>query len=90
MNYSTFNRQESMSEDTRFEIISLIKEIDYSDEIEDSLSFNLQNSLYGLFDGYLYEDLQLIALQLSTKLASNIIRIYNICNSYSKIETVNI
>jgi hypothetical protein len=74
-----------MIEDTRYEIISIIKEISYSDEIEDSLSFNLQNLLYGLFDGYLYEDLQIMALQLQTKLASRVTRIFDTCNQYPKL-----
>lgn len=85
MNYSIFNRHECMIEDTRYEIISIIKEISYSDEIEDSLSFNLQNLLYGLFDGYLYEDLQIMALQLQTKLASRVTRIFDTCNQYPKL-----
>jgi len=76
-----------MSEDTRFEITDLIKEISYSDEIEDSLSFNIQNSLYGLFDGYLYEDLQSECEELSSRLSTRVSRIFDICNLYPKLKT---
>jgi hypothetical protein len=86
MSYTNFNRQENMNDKTRFEILSLIKEISYSEEIEDSLSFNLQNKLYGLFDGYLYADLQIEALQLPTELALKVMRIFDICNRYPKYE----
>ena len=82
MSHTNFNRHQSMNEDTRFEILSLIKEISYSEEIESNLSHNVENSLYGLFDGYLYNDLQIEALQLPTELSSRVLRIFNICNEY--------
>ena len=87
MTYSIFDRHANMSEDTRFEITDLIKEISYSDEIEDSLSFNIQNSLYGLFDGYLYEDLQSECEELSSRLSTRVSRIFDICNLYPKLKT---
>jgi hypothetical protein len=89
MNYTNFDRHENMNDETRFEILSLVKEVSYSEEIEDGLSFNIQNKLYGLFDGYLYADLQILALQLPTELASKITRIFDICNRYPKLETLN-
>lgn len=89
MNYTNFDRHENMNDETRFEILSLIKEVSYSEEIEDETSFNIQNKLYGLFDGYLYTDLQIEALKLPTELASKIIRIFDICNRYPKLETLN-
>jgi hypothetical protein len=89
MTYTNFDRHENMNDETRFEILSLIKEVSYSEEIEDETSFNIQNKLYGLFDGYLYTDLQIEALKLPTELASKIIRIFDICNRYPKLETLN-
>lgn len=89
MTYANFDRHENMNDETRFEILSLIKEVSYSEEIEDETSFNIQNKLYGLFDGYLYADLQIEALKLPTELASKIIRIFDICNRYPKLETLN-
>jgi|LakMenEpi03Aug12_release.lakeMendotaPanAssembly.Ray.scaffolds.fasta_scaffold11162_13 hypothetical protein len=89
MTYTNFDRHENMNDETRFQILSLIKEVSYSEEIEDKASFNIQNKLYGLFDGYLYADLQIEALKLPTDLASKIIRIFDICNRYPKLETLN-
>jgi len=89
MSYTKFNRHENMNDETRFEILSLIKEVSYSEKIEDGLSFNIENKLYGLFDGYLYADLQIEALKLNIELASKIIRIFDICNRYPKLETLN-
>ena len=89
MTYTKFNRHENMNDETRFQILSLIKEVSYSEEIKDETSFDIQNKLYGLFDGYLYADLQIEALQLPTELASKIIRIFDICNRYPKLETLN-
>jgi hypothetical protein len=87
MTYTRFDRHENMSGATRSEILSLIKKVSYSEKIEDDLSFNIQNRLYGLFDGYLYTDLQLLALQLPTDLGASVIKMYDICNRYPKIET---
>jgi hypothetical protein len=86
MSYTNFNRHENMNDETRFEILALIKEVSYSDEIEDGVSFNIENMLYGLFDGYLYEELQMLALELPTQIASKITRIFDICNRYPKLQ----
>jgi hypothetical protein len=86
MSYTNFNRHENMNDETRFEILALIKEVSYSDEIEDGVSFNIENMLYGLFDGYLYEELQTLALELPTQIASKITRIFDICNRYPKLQ----
>jgi hypothetical protein len=40
-----------MSSETRREILDIIGELDYN------TGFDLINMLYGLFDGYLYDDL---------------------------------
>lgn len=84
MNYSRFNRHENMNDETRSEIMDLIKEVRYSDFENSS---NLENKLYGLFDGYLYEEIQLLALELPTQLGSRIIRIFDICKRYPQSET---
>lgn len=52
MNYIQFDRHESMISETRKEILSLIGE---------SSEYNLTNMLYGLFDGYLYNDILEVA-----------------------------
>lgn len=84
MSYTKFDRHESMDSKTRKEILNLISEVSDLDNSPNSL----ENMLYGLFDGYLYEELQLLALKLPTNLGAKIIRIYDICNRYPKIETV--
>jgi hypothetical protein len=82
MSHTNFNRHENMNEDTRSEILSLIKDVRSSDS--KNLS-QLENMLYGMFDGYLYEDVQLYALELSTELASRTLRVYDVCNRYPKL-----
>jgi hypothetical protein len=44
-----------MSSETRNEILDIIGEVDYN------TGFDLMNMLYGLFDGYLYDDLLEVA-----------------------------
>ena len=51
-NTRRFDRHENMSSETRKEILDLIIKLKLS-EFGD---FDLVNSLYGLFDGYFYED----------------------------------
>lgn len=85
MSYTKFDRHSNMNEDTRFEILGLIKEVRLTDaDIDNSTLFNLENMLYGLFDGYLYENLQWYALELPSELESKVTRIYDICNRYPK------
>ena len=51
MSYIKFDRHANMSSETRREILDIIGEVDYN------TGFDLINMLYGLFDGYLYDDL---------------------------------
>lgn len=85
MTYTRFDRHENMSGATRSEILSLIKKV--SNLKNDQIADQLQNMLFGLFDGYLYDDIQLLALQLPTDLGASVIKMYDICNRYPKIET---
>ena len=55
MSYTRFNRHESMDSETRREIMDLISEIR-------SHSSKLTNMMYGLFDGYLYDEMQIEGL----------------------------
>ena len=86
MSFTQFNRHENMNDETRFEILSLIKEIRYVDEEIENV-FHLENMMYGMFDGYLYEDVQLYALELPTELCSRVMKVYNDCNQYPKLQT---
>ena len=84
MNYTKFNRHESMNAETQSEIMSLIREVR---DFESENIMHLENMLYGMFDGYLYEDVQLYALELPTVFCSKVIRVYNICKRYPISET---
>lgn len=86
MSITRFNRHESMNDETRSEIMSIIKELSFTKET----SIHLQNMMYGLFDGYLYEDVQLYALELSTELCSRVMKVYDTCKRYpiSKTQTI--
>ena len=55
MSYIRFDRHTNMTSTTRGEILDIIKEVDYN------TGFDLMNMLYGLFDGYLYDDLLEVA-----------------------------
>lgn len=49
-----FNRHESMDSETRHRVLDLISDIRI---IENCNTFNVENMLYGLFDGYDYSEL---------------------------------
>lgn len=51
MSYIKFDRHANMSVETLREIGDIINEVDWN------TSFDLMNMLYGLYDGYLYDDL---------------------------------
>ena len=55
MSYIRFDRHTNMTSTTRGEILDIIKEVDCN------TGFDLMNMLYGLFDGYLYDDLLEVA-----------------------------
>lgn len=81
MSYTNFDRHEFMTAETRTEIMEVIRELRDNDH-----SRSLENMMYGLYDGYLYADIQIEALQLPTKMASKVMRIFDICNRYPKYE----
>jgi hypothetical protein len=80
--YTRFNRHESMDAETRTEIMSIIREL-----IDFDNTRKLENYMYGLFDGYLYSEIQIEALQLPKEIGSRIMRVFDICNRYPKSQT---
>ena len=80
--YTRFNRHESMDAETRTEIMKIIREL-----IDFDNTRKLENYMYGLFDGYLYSEIQIEALQLPTESGSRIMRVFDICNRYPKSQT---
>ena len=55
MSYIKFDRHTNMTPTTLNEIMDILKEVDFN------TGFDLMNMLYGLFDGYLYDDLLEVA-----------------------------
>jgi cytoplasmic iron level regulating protein YaaA (DUF328/UPF0246 family) len=87
MSYSRFNRHESMDSETLSEIMDIKREF-YREDIERNSDIrSLENMLCGLFDGYLYDEIQILALKLPTDLATRIMKVYFTCSRYPKSET---
>lgn len=82
MSYTRFNRHESMDSETRTEIMDIIRELRWEDG-----NSKIVNMLYGLFDGYLYDEIQIHALKQSTEIASRIMKVYFTCTRYPKSTT---
>lgn len=78
MSYSTFNRHLNMDAETLKEIGKIITEVDFD-------NFELNNQLYGLYDGYLYDELLVNAQDLPKDLFRRIIKVWAIVSKYPKI-----
>jgi hypothetical protein len=70
-----------MNSETRREILDIIMEIGYGDN-----TFMLTNSMYGLFDGYLYDELIGYAdeVTMSKALYRRILKVFNTVCQYPK------
>lgn len=79
--YSRFDRHTHMSSETRREILDIIMEIGYGEG-----TFMLTNSLYGLYDGYLYDEMISYAdeVTMSNDLYRRILKIFSIACKYPK------
>lgn len=86
MSYSRFNRHEHMSKETLYEIGDIINEVRWGND-----TFNLTNSLYGLYDGYLYDELIGYAdeVTMSKELYRRILKVFSIVSKYPKTEWVS-
>lgn len=51
-----FNRHEQMTDRLRGQIMDFISDLICIDDEDENSFSNLKNSMYGLFDGYYYED----------------------------------
>ncbi len=87
LGYSNFNRHANMDEETLSEIGKIITLVHFGDEDGNNRgSFNLTNELYGLYDGYLYDDLLTLAKsELETSLYNRIENVINIVSKYPKL-----
>ena len=81
-NYKRFNRHESMSKEVRDEIREILNIHLWGDNIEQKDRWSIENSLYGLYDGYLYDSLLTKAEKFPEPVRSKIIKVWNICNEY--------
>ena len=78
MSFIRFNRHTNMTSTTRGEILDIIKEVDFN------TGFDLMNMLYGLFDGYLYDDLLEVArgAKLDNVLYNRIENVVSVIKNY--------
>ena len=78
MSYIRFDRHTNMTSTTRGEILDIIKEVDFN------TGFDLMNMLYGLFDGYLYDDLLEVArgAKLDNVLYNRIENVVSVIKNY--------
>ena len=79
MSYIRFDRHTNMSSETRQEILDIIGEVDYN------TGFDLMNMLYGLFDGYLYDDLLPVTKNVDNTLYKRVKRVISTIKKYPKI-----
>lgn len=86
MSYSRFERHKYMSKETRNEIMDIVGEIGYGNN-----TFLLTNCLYGLFDGYLYDELIQYAdeVTMSKKLYRRILNVFRTACEYPKYQRVS-
>jgi hypothetical protein len=78
MSFIRFNRHANMTSETRGEIMDILKEVDFN------TGFDLMNMLYGLFDGYLYDDLLEVArgANVDTALYNRIKNVVSVIKNY--------
>ena len=80
MSYTNFNRHVNMDKETLFEIGDIINDVRWD------CSFDLSNELFGLYDGYLYDDILTLAEQeLETTMYNRIEKVINIVSKYPKL-----
>ncbi len=80
MSYTNFNRHANMDKETLFEIGDIINDVRWD------CSFDLSNELFGLYDGYLYDDILTLAEQeLETTMYNRIEKVINIVSKYPKL-----
>jgi len=68
-----------MSSETRQEILDIIGEVNYN------TGFDLMNMLYGLFDGYLYDELLPVTKNVDNTLYKRVKRVISTIKKYPKI-----
>ncbi len=87
--YTIFNRHANMDRETLSEIGNLITEARFGDKGNNGAgSWELINQLFGLYDGYLYDELLVNAQDLPKPLFRRIIKVWAIVSKYPAIQYV--
>ncbi len=87
--YTLFNRHTNMDRETLSEIGNLITEARFGDKGNNGAgSWELINQLFGLYDGYLYDELLVNAQDLPKPLFRRIIKVWAIVSKYPAIQDV--
>jgi hypothetical protein len=80
MSYTNFDRHEHMKSETRTEIMNIIRDIVEYERVQ-----RLENMLYGLFDGYLYDEILTISKkEVSSEIHQRIKKVVEIVKKYPK------
>jgi hypothetical protein len=80
MSYTKFDRHANMNGEILSELMDILKDIRWE------TSFQLNNMIYGLFDGYLYDEILSTAkLEASSESYKRIKKVVNIVKKYPKI-----
>ena len=76
--YTIFDRHANMNRETLSEIGSILRDVEWN-------NFELTNQLYGLYDGYLYDELLVNAQDLPKELFRRIIKVWAVVSKYPKL-----
>ena len=84
MNFTTFDRHAHMSSETRGDIMNILKGTSTSL----SNDRHLTNMLYGLFDGYLYEDIisESNRIGIEERIKTQIKEVVEVVSAYPKLQ----
>ena len=90
MSYSIFNRHANMDGDTLREIGSIIDLARFGTKGNNGAgSWELINQLYGLYDGYLYDDLIINSQDLPKDLFRRIAKVWSVVSKYPVLSRYN-
>lgn len=81
--YTRFNRHENMNAETLREVGDVIMEVRFGDKGDNGVgSWELVNQLFGLYDGYLYDELLVNSQDLPKGLFRRIIKLWAVISKY--------
>ena len=90
MSYSIFNRHENMDRETLREVGSIIDLARFGTKGDNGAgSWELINQLYGLYDGYLYDELIINSQDLPKDLFRRIAKVWSVVVKYPVLHRYN-